>query len=322
MFYDLPYKTKQFFFVLIKLSIVVGAGFFIYTKLVKNENLLFSNYISFLIENDPFSPKNIIFLIILTIFNWFFEIIKWQNLVKSIKKISLKEAFEQSLGGHTASLITPNRIGDYGAKAMYYSGGLKGKIILLNLWGNISQMTVTTVLGVIGFYLFLQSYDVEINYYRLTRFVFVFIVIGTLSIFGITHKKFRIKGYGLCDITSFLKKIPNTIHTTTFSISIIRYAIFSYQFYFLLLIFGVQLEYFDAMIVICSMYLLASIIPTISFFDVVVKGSVAVFLFSFLGVNELTILSITTTMWLLNFVIPSVFGSYFVLNFKLPNSEL
>ena len=37
MIYSLPYKTKQFFFVLIKLSIVVGAFYFIYQKLANNE---------------------------------------------------------------------------------------------------------------------------------------------------------------------------------------------------------------------------------------------------------------------------------------------
>ena len=55
-------------------------------------------------------------------------------------------------------------------------------------------------------------------------------------------------------------------------------------------------------------------------FDLIVKGSVAVYLFSFAGVDELSILCITTVMWILNFVIPSIFGSYFVLNFNL-NSE-
>ena len=91
-----------------------------------------------------------------------------------------------------------------------------------------------------------------------------------------------------------------------------------FQFYYLLTVFGVTISYVDAMIIITSMYVLASIVPTISIFDVVVKGSIAMFLFSYLNVNEFIVLSTTTLMWLLNFVIPSIFGSYFVLNFKLP----
>ena len=62
MFGKLPYKTKQFFFVLIKLSIVVGAFYFIYQKLTTNENLDFDVFVRLLKEHHVFSTKNIIIL--------------------------------------------------------------------------------------------------------------------------------------------------------------------------------------------------------------------------------------------------------------------
>ncbi|RCT53888.1 hypothetical protein DUZ96_11900 [Winogradskyella sp. KYW1333] len=321
MVYNVPYKTKQFLFVLIKLSIVVSAGYFIYSKLLLNENLLFSTYIAFLIENDPFSLKNVLFLVFLTLFNWFFEILKWQKLVQIVQKISFKDSLEQSLGGLTASLVTPNRIGDYGAKVMYYTNRFKGKIVLLNLVGNISQMTITTVFGVIGLTIFVNFYQVDINYYRVTRFVFILLIIAILSFFGVKHRRFKVKGHSYVDLIDFIKSITINVKAKTLVFSLIRYLIFSFQFYFFLSVFGVAIDYLDAMVVITSMYFLASIIPSISIFDVVIKGSVAVFLFSFLKINELTILTIITSMWLLNFVIPSVFGGYYILNFRLPNAE-
>ena len=91
-----------------------------------------------------------------------------------------------------------------------------------------------------------------------------------------------------------------------------------YQFYYLLVIFGVDISYIDAMIIITSMYLISSLIPSIFIFDVVIKGSIAVYLFSIIGINELTILCVVMLMWLLNFVLPSIFGSFYVLNFNLP----
>jgi hypothetical protein len=69
------------------------------------------------------------------------------------------------------------------------------------------------------------------------------------------------------------------------------------------------------------MYFLASIIPSIHLMDLAIKGSVAVVLFGKLGVNQWTIVSITTLMWLLNLVIPVLIGSLFVLKFK-PKLEL
>ena len=314
-----PYKTKQFFFVLIKLSIVVGAFYFIYSKITKNESLEFSTFLSFLNENNVFSTKNISILILLSFFNWFFEILKWQHLVGTLKHISFISALEQSLGGLTASLITPNRIGDYGAKAIYFTKKLRTKIVLLNLLGNMAQMTVTTLFGLVGLFFFLNAYSIDINFYKITRFASIILIIGLLALFGMKQKRFKIKGVSFTAILTFIKSISIKTHSLNLALSFIRYLIFSFQFYYLLIAFGVDISYANAMMAITSMYVLASIIPTISIFDVVVKGSIAVFLFDYLHISELTILSITTTMWLLNFVIPSIIGSYFVLKFKLTN---
>ena len=321
MHLNVPYKTKQFFLVLIKLSIVAGAFYFIYSKLVENNDLSFSIFSAFLVENDTFSLKNIMFLIILSVFNWFFEILKWKTLVKPIKTISFIGALEQSLGGLTASLITPNRIGDYGAKVIYYEKPYRKRIILMNLLGNISQMTITTVLGIFGLVIFMNQYQIEIDYYRLLRFVAIVLLIGVFSLFGIKYRGFKIKGYSIQQLLDYIKNIPSSIHTINLTLALVRYLIFSFQFYYLLTIFGVDLPYFNAMVVITSMYLLASFIPSITIFDAVIKGSVAVFLFGCVEVSELTILSIITLMWLLNFAVPSVVGSYFVLNFNLPKVQ-
>ncbi|MBN4070607.1 flippase-like domain-containing protein [Olleya sp. AH-315-F22] len=309
------YKTKQFFFTLIKLSIVVGASYFIYHKLAYNDNLDFNDFIVFLNKNDLFLAKNILFLIILSVFNWFFEILKWQNLVSSIKNISFFEALKQSLAALTASLFTPNRIGEYGAKAVYFTKPLRKRILFLNLIGNIAQMTTTLVFGIIGFSLFNSKYDIDISPIKLFLLITLVVIIIGFLFFISKQKKFKIKGISLQRIKEFILEISKKVHFKNIALSVIRYLIFSFQFYYLLTLFGVYINYINAMIVIASMYLLSSIIPTIFVFDVVVKGSVALFLFDFAGVNELTILSVITLMWILNFVLPSVFGGLFVLNF-------
>ncbi|RNC87722.1 MAG: hypothetical protein ED556_00605 [Winogradskyella sp.] len=321
MFESIPYKTKQFLIAIIKLSIIVGATYYIYNKLLSNPKLNFSEFASFLVKNDTFSVKNVLFLLFLSIFNWFFEILKWQKLVNSIKKITFFEALEQSLGGHTASLITPNRIGDYGAKSAYYSRTHRKQIVLLNLLANMNQMAVTTLFGILGLVTFYKTYEMELNYYKISRFLIIICAVGLFTIFGVKQSKVKIKGFSIERVINYLKNIPYKIHRHTFLLSVFRYATFSFQFYLLLQIFGVDIDYYTAMVAISSMYFLSSIIPTLAAFDVLIKTSAAVFLFSFLDIDELTILSVSTTMWLLNFILPSVFGSYFVINFQLPKTE-
>ncbi|OIQ20327.1 hypothetical protein [Lacinutrix sp. MedPE-SW] len=316
MNYSLPYKTKQFFFALIKLSIVVGAFYFIYNKLANNGNLKFSTFFTFLNENAFFSAKNVFFLLVLSLFNWFLEILKWKQLVSTIKKISFFEATKQTLGSLTASLFTPNRIGEYGAKAIYFVNSYRKKIMLLNLVGNTLQMVVTVVFGSIGLLLFTSTYSINIDVYRILRILTLGVVIIVFFILGVKQTKYTIKGFSLNKIFLFLKNLPVKVSFLVTVFSIFRYVLFSFQFYYLLLLFGVNMHYLDAMVIITTMYLLTSIIPTLFIFDVVVKGSVAVFLFSFTSISTLTILSVITTMWILNFVIPSVAGCYFVLTFN------
>lgn len=281
----------------------------------------FRVFIDFISKNDVFTPKNIFFVLILTISNWFLEILKWKELVSVVKKISFIEASKQSLSALTASLFTPNRIGEYGAKAIYYSKRFRKRILLLNLMGNIFQMSITIFLGIIGLYYFLNAYDVAISYYRVSRFVLISLIVVGFGLLGVSQNKFKIKGFSVERIKTFVKAIPFQKKAAVFLISLMRYAIFSFQFYFLLTLLGMQLSYLETMIGITSMYLLASVIPTLFIFDVVVKGSVAVYVFGFLGINELTVLCVVTLMWIMNFVLPSVFGSFHILNFNYYPTE-
>lgn len=320
-FGSLPYKTKQFFLLLIKLSVVVGAFYFIYKKLTQNDELDIHVFLRFLRESNTFSTKTVLFLVFLSLFNWFLETIKWQILVRTIKDISFKNALEQSLGSLTASLLTPNRIGEYGAKAIYYPTKKRKKIVLLNLLANAMQMGTTVLFGSIGLYLLHSKYNLNIDHYKVTRFMVIILLVLLFATFGLKQNKLNIKGFSIERLLQFYATVSSRTTITGVTLSILRYLVFSFQFYYLLQVFGVNVNYYNAMIVITSMYLLASVIPSIFIFDVVIKGSVAVYLFSIVGVNDFTTLSIVTIMWFLNFVLPSIFGSYYVLNFNLPQAD-
>ncbi|WP_233268099.1 lysylphosphatidylglycerol synthase domain-containing protein [Algibacter sp. L3A6] len=306
---------------LIKLSIVVVAFYFIYEKLAYNSELSFSNFISFLSANYNLNLKNTLILLILSSFNWFFEIIKWQTLISTLKKTSLKQALKQTLGSLTASLITPNRIGEYGAKAMFYLPKLRKRVMLINLISNLQQMSITIILGAIGLLAFISTYNLEANYGRLIVTVVIGIITISLILLGLAQYEIGIKWTPLLKLKVFVKNFPREKIRIGFGLSLVRYAIFSFQFFYLLQIFQIEISYLDSMMVITSMYLLVSIIPTIFIFDVVIKGSVAVYLFEFLGINELVVLSVITIMWIFNFVSPSLIGSYFVIQFKMPKPQ-
>jgi hypothetical protein len=310
---------RQFLFFIIKLALVVGAFYFIYNKTVHNSSISLNDFILQLEQVFKTNYKAVFILVVFSFFNWFFEILKWKVLVSSVKNISILEATKQSLGSLTASLFTPNRIGEYGAKAMCFTKKLRKKIVLLNLISNVSQMLITVVFGVVGLLLFILNFEVNLPILKSIRLVYYLLILVIIFLIGKFFISKKIRGFYLTKIITFIKNLSKVLVLKTILFSVIRYVLFSHQFYFLLQLFGVETDYFTLMYLIFAMYLIASIIPSLPMFDWLIKGSVAVFIFSFIGINELFIISITTIMWLLNFALPSVIGSYFVLNFKVEN---
>ncbi len=312
---------RKFLFFLVKFTIVITSFYFIYVHTIHNDAIPIKDFI-FQIEKIVATDYNVLLYIFLfTFFNWFFEILKWQNLVSVLQKISFMQALKQSFGSHTASLFTPNRIGEYGAKSLYFKKNNRKKIVLLNLLSNISQMSVTVLFGSLGLLYLWLHFNWSFPVFRFREFIY-FLVLFLVFVFGgkeLLSKKIR--GFYWNKIIKFIKSIPIKISVLTLVYSIVRYLIFSHQFYFLLRLFQVEVNYQTVMLLIFAMYLIASIIPSLPMFDFLIKGSVAVFVFHFISVNELIVVTITTIMWLFNFALPAIIGSYFVLNFKFSESK-
>lgn len=307
---SIPHKAKQFLVLLIKLLVVGGAFYFIYSQLASNDKLDWDKFQNLVLEKQSFA--NIAFILLLTFLNRFLEILKWQNLVNVIRKIKLGEASKQVLGALTAGLFTPNGIGEYAGKALFFEKAQAKKIVFLNLICNGIQMILTIVFGIFGLLYFNAKFEIITT-------TMVGILFGGLTILVLVlffTKKISIKGYSVEKLIHKINEIPKRIHQKNILLAIGRYLVFSHQYYFLFLIFDVEIPYFLLMAAITSVYFLASSLPTFQFLDFAVKGSVAVYFFGLLGVNEWIVVFISTLMWFLNVVIPVVIGSYFVLNFK------
>lgn len=316
--YNIFYKYKPSIVLVLKLIIVIAALYFIYHKLIFNQLFSVTQLKQQLLFLFTYKLWIIILLFLFTDANWFLEIFKWKKLVSVEKKISFFDSYEQCLGSLTASLITPNRIGEYGAKALYFNKKLRKKIVVLNLIGNLSQLTITILFGFFGLLFLVSNYSFEFPKLNLIKLI-VFLLLSFISFFWVkkTNLWLNFKTY-LKKLVFYINNIPKPIFYATLFYALGRYLVFSHQFYFLMRLLGVQTSYFETMNLIFSMYFIASIIPSLSLFDWAIKGSVAIWLFSFINVSALTIVTVTTFMWILNFAIPAILGSIFVLNFKIP----
>ncbi|MBW2936949.1 flippase-like domain-containing protein [Aureisphaera sp. CAU 1614] len=308
----LSHKAKQYGWFALKVFILSVAFIYIYRKIVLQDSA------SWGIMFDAVKTKSFGYLFLffgITIANWFFEIKKWQTITSVMKKISFFEASKQSLAALTVSLATPNRIGDYGAKVFYFEKQHRKKIVLLNFVSNAFQLLTTLIFGIVGLFLVFPKLRIELSEYKLIA-GFLILVFVTLLAYLFRKKEWFIKGFTIKNVWNYFQKISFLIKLKTFIYSIIRYLIFSSLFYLLLQYFGANTSFLDTIPFITSMYLVVSILPMFLIFDVIVRGSIAVWLLSVININETVIITTVFTMWLLNFILPAIFGSIYVINFK------
>jgi len=306
--YNLKPEFKSALSTLIKLIILVGTVYFIYIRLAETRDLKGS----IIYDNLKISfVKNKILLILalsLTVFNWLLEIFKWQILVNTLQNINFKTAAKQSLSALTASMLTPNRVGDYIAKSLYFNKNQTKKILALNFISHGFQLGTTVIFGMIGLVYLSLNYSLNLS---LNVKVATFLGVSILVV--LSFKKGR---RWLDKLKRFYKKQPSKLFTKIGFLSVLRYLIFSHQFILLGYILGLNSFYLPTMMAIFSMYLLASIWPSLSLTDWVIKGSAAIFVFGFLQIQPLLVVQVSLLMWFFNFALPSIIGSYFVIQFK------
>jgi MFS family permease len=243
----------------------------------------------------------------LSFLNRFLEILKWQNLVKTIKIISISEATKQVLAALTLGIFTPVGVGEYAGKALYFDKKSTKKIIFLNLICNGIQIVATVFFGAIG--LLILGFG-----FWVLGLIVAFLIFFLVSLLS---KKIKIKGYSIEDFLVRIKEIPKDIQRRNILFGFCRYLVFSHQYYFLFLGFDVNVDYCSMMATITTVYFLASIVPSFQFLDFALKGSLSIYFFGLLGVNEWVVVFVTTLMWFLNIVLPALIGGFYVLNFRL-----
>ncbi len=311
----LPHKSKQYLLPALKVFILTVTFVYIYIKLSSRDGVDLATLIETVQRKGRPAIGNLIFFIGLTIANWTFEILKWRAVTSVVSPISINTAIKQSLSALTVSLATPNRIGEYGAKAYFFEPSKRKQILLLNFFSNLAQMSVTAVFGIVGIVYLILNNSISISPLKLTILALVLITLVILG-YRFKEKELILKGLSIAKVFQYIHNLAVSIKIQVILFSVLRYVIFSFLFYQLLLFFGADITFESVIFIIASMYLLVSVIPTVFIFDVVIRGGVAVWLFSLIDIPEIIVLFTVLAMWLLNFLLPAILGSFYIISHK------
>lgn len=307
------YKSKQIFFLVAKFLIVAVALFFLFQQL---NGVSYSEFqfLKSVFTSSDYAVLFVFLLLLLSSFNWILEIEKWRLLSNEIQALSFKDAFYQTLIGFTSSIITPAKAGDFVAKALYFPTNVRARVIWLNAVNNGTQLISTLFFGVIGIGTLLLLFPEFRNVFNNFNLGIIILGLTILTAVGLLLWKFSFK----LTFQKFIKSTFNITRSVLLRVqilSLVKYLVFSFQFYLLLGYFSINLNYGLAMSLIATLYLFNSVIPTSALLDTVTKGGLAVFLFGIVGVAPLAILMVVFVMWIFNYCLPALIGAYFLLPF-------
>lgn len=311
----------------IKLVIALFSFGFIFIKLKQSNNFLFLNSLSAVLKNT-----NFLFFIcaslLLVIVNWFIEAIKWKVVLKNIENLTVFQSLKSVFSGVAIGFITPNRIGEFAGKILFVKQENRVNATYLNSITSATQLFITLAFGIVSISLF----QTDLLHYFSETFVHIIQLITLLGLVFLTlflfYNDFFFKNISKIKLLQHLNisytkpnGIDNYVVLTILLYSLLRYLTFILQYYLLFYLFDLNCNFSLFIYLTAFYFLLITAIPTFFITEVGVRGSAALFVYSFVFSNSELILSAAFSVWLLNLAIPAIIGVFFVINNKITNSD-
>ncbi len=318
------FRNKQVNFSL-KLIFVLLLGYALYRQTIGKDN--FSEILATF--QQQLRMEYIYFLalaIVLMPVNWLLETIKWKTLVDHIEKVPLLRAFKGVFAGVALSIFTPNRIGEYGGRILVVKPENNIKTVVATIVGSFSQLVVLLVMGMLGmtYFIYLKmDADIMVQYgigfsSMLITVLLVFFYLNVDLIIPIFNRlplfNRLVKHIGI------LKTYSSKTLTIVLGFSLIRYLVYSIQYFLLLQFFGIDLSILQGLASIATIFLIQTSIPLPPISGLLVRGEVALHVWGYFQINELSILAATFSLWFINVILPALFGMIFILNVNVLKS--
>ena len=267
---------------------------------------------------------------ILMFLNWGIEARKWQLLMTPLEKFSLIRSFKAIMAGCSITMLTPNRIGEYGGRVMYVQEENRLKAISTTILGSISQLTITMFMGAMGLAILKFSNIVDKRAFNTVSWILgntlflisVLVTVMLLLLYFRVHFLVMIIGR-----IGFLKKLTKYIAVLDiFSgkqllrilfLSFFRYMVFILQYVLLLKVMEVNIAYPVSFLLLTVFYLVMAVAPTIGFTELPVRATASVLIFELFSKNIVGIQAAAFGIWLINLVLPAILGSLLIFGIKI-----
>lgn len=257
---------------------------------------------------------NWLILCLLMFANLFVESIKWNVVIKHNNPQSIYKSLQSVFIGQAFAFFTPNRIGEYAGRTMFLNAGNKLMGIAQMAWTSYAQLLITIVLGTMALYFNLSAYTV-LNKSWLFWVQLLSPFVGLLAIFFFFYNN-AWKGW-LSPLN--ILQIKNSVKFQLLGWSLIKYVCFLVQYILLAKLLKMDLPIYTLSMSLSIMFLCLSILPTISATEWVVRGQVLIMILTPFYSNNITVVSLSSIIWGINFLIPAILGTMLLLGYRMKN---
>lgn len=266
--------------------------------------------------------------------NWGIESVKWKYLLSHLEKVSFLRALKSVFAGCSITLLTPNRIGEYGGRILYLKNENRLRGISLTILGSMSQLLITILIG-FGGLTFLQysgqnSHNIsEILPGKSLQLLWIItlatLVVMVLLFFNegfIARWIFRIPGAKKLEVFSnLLSSYSGKELLTLTAMSAVRYIVFVLQFWLMLKAMQVHIGLWLSVVLLSVFYLLLAMAPSIGFTELPLRAIAGVQVLGIATQNKLGVEAASLGIWLTNIFIPAIVGTILISGVRIINKK-
>lgn len=268
-------------------------------------------------------------MVLLVPFNWLAEVQKWHPLVARYEAMPKVRALKAVLAGFSFALVTPNRVGEYGGRVLFVRPENQWKAVLANAVGNMSQYLVLVAGGVWGgawFASHLMGWNdgwllicLALSLCAVAATLYLYFNI-LLLVRLIPRIPFLRRWQSLIRELKFLEETARPELARVLAWSVFRYGVYCTQYLFLLRFFEIKTGWTAGYAGIATIYLLQTIVPLPAIAGLLVRGSLAVFVWSYFGANEISSLAASFVLWIINLILPALIGTFSLFSVNITKS--
>lgn len=265
--------------------------------------------------------------------NWLIESFKWQFLIRKIEQIKITESLQAVFAGTAISIFTPNRIGDYLGRIFILKKGDRLDGTVATIVGNLSQLLVTLIMGLLALFYYAEEWVLDqLNWHLIWIYVFRILIILLLIVFVWSffkfpsiekqlNKRFEIYKYPIIKHFNLLSEYNTNELLRVFILSVLRYLVYSTQFYLLILAFGIPINWSEGFLSIFLIFFGITVVPSIAVAELGIRAFISLLVFQIIGLAsnaqlDLAIVSATSALWLINIALASLIGGLFIFNLR------